>query len=253
MRVECLAQETGTPYSRSGEQQDDGNSKHYPCNRFVFFYPYPVHPTSWFPRDVAGDDGEDAEQSEPDENSFIHKELLSKRDPQGLTLGDSSCAQLVLIFEDSFAVVQVTGRPVGESHRLPTDVDDLTRLGPEGTSLGGTSDRNLAVVSLVPVVLEHIIPTELMSFGGNVCGARPAAVLDMRVLLAGVGALGLGGVVHLLHRSNLSNEDDSTEGNMPPKKHNVKRMRHTVRRTCMSMTDTKHGCSVSRSDEEPPA
>lgn len=253
MRVECLTQETGAPYSRSGEQQDDGDSEHYPCNRLVFFYSYPIHPTPWFPRDVAGDDGENAEQSEPNENFFIHKELLSKRDPQGLTLGDSSCVQLVLIFEDSFAVVQVTGRPVSESHRLPADVDDLTRLRPEGSSLGGTSDCDLAVVGFVPVVFEHVIASKLMSFRCDVRGHRPAAVLNMLVLLAGVGALGLAGVVHLLHRSNLSNEDDSAEDNMSPKKHNVKRVRHTARRTIRLITDTKRGCSVSRLDEEPPA
>lgn len=159
------------------------------------------------------------------------KNSFRKRDPQGLTLGDSSCSQLVLVFENCLAVVEVTGRPVAEGHRLPADVDDLTRLRPEGSSLGGTSDRNLAVVGLVPVMLEHVVATELMGFRCDVRGHRPAAVLDMLVLLVGVGALGLGGVIHLLHDSNLSNEDDSAEGNMPPKKHNVKRMRHTARRT----------------------
>lgn len=162
---------------------------------------------------------------------FFTKNSFRKRDPQGLTLGDSSCSQLVLVFENCLAVVEVTGRPIAECHRLPADVDDLTRLRPKGSSLGGTSDRNLAVVGFVPVMLEHVVASELMSFGCDVRGYRPAAVLDMLVLLIDVGALGLGGVVHLLHDSNLSNGDDSAEGNMPPKKHNVKRMRHTARRT----------------------
>ena len=163
--------------------------------------------------------------------TFFTKNSFRKRNPQGLTLGDSSCSQLVLIFENCLAVVEVTGRPVGEGHRLPADVDDLTRLRPEGSSLGGTSDRNLTVVGLVPVMLEHVIAPKLMGFRRDVRGHRPAAVLDMLVLLAAIGALGLGSVVHLLHCSNLSNEDDSAEGNMPPKKHNVKRLRHTARRT----------------------
>lgn len=162
---------------------------------------------------------------------FFTKNSFQKRDPQGLTLGDSSCSQLVLVFENCLAVVEVTGRPVAESHRLPADVNDLTRLRPEGSSLGGTNDRDLTIVGLVPVMLEHVVASELMSFRCDVRGHRPAAVLDMLVLLVGVGALGLGSVVHLLHDSNLSNEDDSAEGNMPPKKHNVKRMRHTARRT----------------------
>lgn len=84
---------------------------------------------------------------------FFTKNSFRKRDPQGLTLGDSSCSQLVLVFENYLAVVEVTGRPVAEGHRLPADVDDLTRLRPEGSSLGGTSDRNLAVIGLVPVML----------------------------------------------------------------------------------------------------
>lgn len=163
--------------------------------------------------------------------TFFIKNSFWKRDPQGLTLGDSSCSQLVLVFENCLAVVEVTGRPVAEGHRLPADVDDLTRLRPEGSSLGGTSDRNLAVIRFVPVMLEHVVAPKLMSFRCDVRRHRPAAVLDMLVLLADVGALGLCGVVHLLHDSNLSNEDDSTEGNMPPKKHNVKRLRHTARRT----------------------
>lgn len=163
--------------------------------------------------------------------TFFTKNSLRKRDPQGLTLGDSSCSQLVLVFENCLAVVEVTSRPVAEGHRLPADVDDLTRLRPKGSSLGGTSDRNLAVVGLVPVMLEHVVAPKLMGFRRNVRGHRPAAVLDMFVLLADVGALGLSGVVHLLHDSNLSNEDDSAEDNMPPKKHNVKRLRHTARRT----------------------
>ena len=162
---------------------------------------------------------------------FFTKNSFRKRDPQGLTLGDSSCSQLVLVFENCLAVVEVTGRPVAEGHRLPADVDDLTRLRPECSSLGGTSDRNLAVVGLVPVMLEYVVAPKLMGFRRYVTGHRPAAVLDMLVLLAGIGALGLSGVVHLLHDSNLSNEDDSAEGNMPPKKHNVKRLRHTARRT----------------------
>lgn len=163
--------------------------------------------------------------------TFFTKNSFRKRDPQGLTLGDSSCSQLVLVFENCLAVVEVTGRPVAEGHRLPADVDDLTRLRPEGSSLGGTSDRNLAVVGLVPVMLEHVVASELMSFRCDVRGHGPSAVFNMFVLLVDVGALGLGGVVHLLHDSNLSNEDDSAEGNMPPKKHNVKRLRHTARRT----------------------
>lgn len=36
---------------------------------------------------------------------FFTKNSLRKRDPQGLTLGDSSCSQLVLVFENCFAVV----------------------------------------------------------------------------------------------------------------------------------------------------
>lgn len=162
---------------------------------------------------------------------FFTKNSFRKRNPQGLTLGDSSCSQLVLVFENCLAVVEVTGRPVAEGHRLPADVDDLTRLRPESPSFCWTSDCNLAVVGLVPVMLEHVVASELMSFGCDVRGHRPAAVFDMLVLLVDVGALGLGGVVHLLHDSNLSNEDDSAEGNMPPKKHNVKRLRHTARRT----------------------
>lgn len=163
--------------------------------------------------------------------TFFTKNSFRKRDPQGLTLGDSSCSQLVLIFENCLAVIEVTGRPVAEGHRLPADVDDLTRLRPEGSSLGGTSDRNLAVICFVPVMLEYVVAPKLMSFRCDVRGGRPAAVLDMLVLLTNIGMLGLGRVVHLLHDSNLSNEDDSTEGNMPPKKHNVKRLRHTARRT----------------------
>lgn len=163
--------------------------------------------------------------------TFFTKNSFRKRDPQGLTLGDSSCFQLVLVFENCLAVVKVTGRPVAEGHRLPADVDDLTRLRPEGSSLSGTSDCNLAVVGLVPVMLEYVVAPKLMGFRRYVTGHRPAAVLYMFVLLVDVGALGLGGVVHLLHDSNLSNEDDSAEDNMPPKKHNVKRMRHTARRT----------------------
>lgn len=163
--------------------------------------------------------------------TFFTKNSFWKRDPQGLTLGDSSCSQLVLVFENCLAVVEVTGRPVAEGHRLPADVDDLTRLRPEGSSLGGTNDRNLAVIRFVPVMLEHVVAPKLMGFRRDVSGHRPAAVLDMFVLLVDVGALGLCGVVYLLHDSNLSNEDDSAEGNMPPKKHNVKRLRHTARRT----------------------
>lgn len=162
---------------------------------------------------------------------FFTKNSFRKRDPQGLTLGDSSCSQLVLVFENRLAVVEVTGRPVAESHKLPADVDDLTRLRPEGSSLGGTSDRNLTVICFVPIMLEYVVAPKLMGFRRYVTGHCPAAVLYMFVLLVDVGALGLGGVVHLLHDSNLSNEDDSAEGNMPPKKHNVKRLRHTARRT----------------------
>lgn len=162
---------------------------------------------------------------------FFTKNSFRKRDPQGLTLGDSSCSQLVLVFENRLAVVEVTGHPVAEGHRLPADVDDLTRLRPERSSFGWTSDRNLAVVGLVPVMLEHVIAPKFMGFRRYVTWHCPAAVLDMLILLAGIGALGLGGVIHLLHDSNLSNEDDSAEGNMPPKKHNVKRLRHTARRT----------------------
>lgn len=162
---------------------------------------------------------------------FFTRNSFRKRDPQGLTLGDSSCSQLVLVFENCLAIVEVTGRPVAEGHRLPADIDDLTRLRPEGSSLGGTSDRNLTVVGLVPIMLEHVVASELMSFRRDVCRHRPAAVFNMFVLLADVGALGLSRVIHLLHDSNLSNEDDSAEGNMSPKKHNVKRMRHIARRT----------------------
>lgn len=162
---------------------------------------------------------------------FFTKNSFRKRNSQGLTLGNSSYSQLVLVFENCLAVVEITGRPVAEGHKLPADVDDLTRLRPEGTSFGGTNDCDLTIVGFVPVMLEHVVATKLMSFGCDVRGHRPAAVLDMPVLLVGIGALGLGGVVHLLHDSNLSNEDDSAEGNMPPKKHNVKRMRHTARRT----------------------
>lgn len=168
--------------------------------------------------------------------TFFTKNSFRKRDPQGLTLGDSSCSQLVLVFENCLAVVEVTGRPVAEGHRLPADVDDLTRLRPESPSLGGTSDRNLAVIGLVPVMLEYVVAPKLMGFRRYVTWHRPAAVLDMLVLLAGIGALGLGSVVHLLHDSNLSNEDDSAEGNMSPKKHNVKRLRHTARRTFRLIT-----------------
>ena len=163
--------------------------------------------------------------------AFFTKNSFRKRDPQVLTLGDSSCSQLVLIFENCLAVVEVTGRPVGERHRLPADVDDLTRLRPEGSSLGGTNDSNLAVIFFVPVMLEHVVAPKLMGFRRDIRWYRPAAVLNMLVLLAAIGALGLCGVVHLLHDSNLSNEDDSAEGNMPPKKHNVKRLRHIARRT----------------------
>lgn len=162
---------------------------------------------------------------------FFTKNSFRKRDPQGSTLGDSSCSQLVIVFENRLAIIKVTGRSVAEGHRLPADVDDLTRLRPEGSSPGWTSDRNLTVVGLVPIMLEHVVASEPMSFRCDVRGHCPAAVFYMFVLLVDVGALGLGGVVHLLHDSNLSNEDDRAEGNMPPKKHNVKRMRHTARRT----------------------
>lgn len=184
--------------------------------------------------------------------TFFTKNSFRKRDPQGLTLGDSSCSQLVLIFENCLAVVEVTGRTVAEGHRLPADVNDLTRLRPEYPSLGGTNDRNLAVIGLVPVMLEHVVAPKLMGFRCDVRGHRPTAVFYMFVLLVDVCALGLGGVVHLLHDSNLSNENDSAEGNMPPKKHNVKWMRHTARRTFRLTTGYEVGCSVSRLEEEPP-
>lgn len=162
---------------------------------------------------------------------FFTRNSFRKRNPQGLTLGDSDCSQLVLIFENCLAIVEVTSRPVAEGYRLPADIDDLTRLRPEGSSLGGTSDRNLTVVGLVPIMLEYVVASELMGFRRDVRGHRPAAVFYVLVLLADIGTLGLCRVVHFLHDSNLSNEDDSAEGNMPPKKHNVKRMRHTARRT----------------------
>lgn len=171
--------------------------------------------------------------------AFFTKNSFGKRDPQGLTLGDSSCFQLILVFENCLAVIEVTGRPVGECHRFPADVDDLTRLRPEGSSLGGTSYCNLAVICLVPVMLEHVVAPKLMGFRRDICWYCPSAVLNILILLVDVGALGLCCVVHLLHDSNLSNEDDSAEGNMPPKKHNVKRLRHTVRRTFRLKTGYK--------------
>lgn len=36
---------------------------------------------------------------------FFTKNSFWKRDPQGLTLGDSSCSQLVLVFENCLAVI----------------------------------------------------------------------------------------------------------------------------------------------------
>lgn len=36
---------------------------------------------------------------------FFTKNFFLKRDPQGLTLGDSSCSQLVLIWKDCLAII----------------------------------------------------------------------------------------------------------------------------------------------------
>lgn len=232
MRVERPAQETGTPRSRSNEPQDDGDGEHRPCYRLVFSGHIHACPVSKLQRDAAADDGQDAKGCRA-----ICKLRSSQRTPFGKgtpkvrPLGDSSCPQLVLVFENRLAAVQVAGRPVGERHRLPADVDDLTGLRPEGSSLGGTNDSDLTVVFLVPVMLEHVVAPKPMGFRRDVRGHCPAAVLHMLVLLAAAGALGLCRVVHPLHGSNLSNGDDSAEGNMPPKKHNVKRLRHTARRT----------------------